>query len=143
MIFDRQRVMSFIRPVLTVSLINQPLPSPPPTVGNEEGVAGREESLLEVSVGQSKSSRQTQAQTTTKKYRLQIFYLHHFVYSKKGKGDKSNEVLITDLGEESEQPHPTDWLLPPDEGLWEHITYVQTHIQFLTSVREQAERLAM
>lgn len=138
--------MSFVRPVLTVSLLNQPLPSPPPTVGNEEGVAGREESLLEVSVGQvgqSKSSRQTQAQTTTKKYGLQLFYLHHFVYSKKGKGDKPNEVQITDLEEETEQPHPTDWLLPPDEGLWEHITHVQTHIQPLTSVREQAERLAM
>ena len=34
-------------------------------------------------------------------------------------------------------------LLSPDPCIWEHIVYIQTHIQPLKSIKEQLERLAM
>ena len=49
-----------------------------------------------------------------------------------------------DTGDEGEaQPRPPEGLLPPDQGLYDHLTHVQRHIQPLASVQDQTERLGV
>ena len=73
-----------------------------------------------------------------------IYTLSYNFPSRKKARDREVESRISEESEEPVVPpaEKLPGLLPPDPGLWEHITYTRTHLHPLPSSQEQVKELA-